>query len=57
MWRERPGGEARRVMGVKVGKSRRHRVDKGCPVEFQKAGPVFEETVEENGNRLILGGV
>ena len=42
---------------MKEGKSRRHRVDEGSPVKFQKAGPVFEETVEENGDRLILGGV
>ena len=57
MRRERPGGEARRVVGVKEGKSRRDRVDEGSAVKFEKACPVFEETVEEDGHRFILGSV
>ena len=42
---------------MKEGESRRYRVDEGSPVEFEKACPVFEETVEEDGNRFILGSV
>ena len=57
MWRERPGTKARGVVGVKEGESRRDRVDEGSPVKFEKACPVFEETVEEDGNRFILGSV
>ena len=57
MRRERPGREARRVVGVKEGKSRRDRVDEGSTVKFEKACPVFEETEEEDGHRFILGSV
>ena len=57
MRRERPGREARRVVGVKEGKSRRDRVNEGGTVKFEKACPVLEETEEEDGHRFILGSV
>ena len=57
MRRERPGGDARRVVGVKDVKSRRDRVNEGGPVKFEKACPVFKETEEEDGHRFILGSV
>ena len=44
-------------MRVKVGECRQHRVGKCSPVKFQKAGPIFKETIEEDRNRFILGSV
>ena len=57
MRRERPGREARRVVGVKDVKSRRDRVNEGGTVKFEEACPVLEETEEEDGHRFILGSV
>ena len=56
MRRERPGREARRVVGVKEGKSLRDRVNEGGTVKFEKACPVLEETEEEDGHRFIPNG-
>ena len=53
MRRERPGREARRVVGVKDVKSRRDRVNEGGTVKFEKACPVLEETEEEDGHRNL----
>ena len=57
MRRERPGRDARRVVGVKDVQSRRDRVNEGGPVKFEKACPVLKETEEEDGHRFILGSV
>ena len=57
MRRERPGREARRVVGVQEGKSLRDRVNEGGTVKFEKACPVLEETEEEDGHRFIYWGV